>query len=323
MRPALSALALLTLAAPAAADEPLVILPPSLARPDRAFIAGRVVEERHDRGPRAWRNGRQLAATNWVGAPVEVRFLGRTARTTSGHDGEFAVEIAAAPGAPFPAGAQPAEASVPGALARATVQVVPPDAPFLVISDLDDTLAVTHVASKRGLLKAVFLQDAETQPAVPGMAAFLRCLREGRAAPPPIAVVSGTPVQLAPRVNRFLEVNGFPPAALHLRNLGPGTLAGYKEPVIEALLWRFDLPMVLVGDSGERDPEIYAAVARARPGRVLRVYVRAAGDPGPASRYEGALLFSDPAVAARDAAARGLAGGACVEREFPAARARP
>ncbi len=301
-----------------AADEPLVLLPPSLGRPDRVFVAGRVVEERHDRGPAAVRNARKLASRNVVGARVEVRFLGSSARTTSGHDGEFAVEIAAPEGSRFPAGRQPVEASVRGVTARSTVEVVPPDAPFLVVSDLDDTLVVTNVGSVRGVLDSTFLKDETTQPPVRGMAALLRCLREGPRAPPPIAIVSGTPVQLGERVERFLARNGFPPAALFLRNLGPRTLSGYKEPVLAELRARFPQPLVLVGDSGERDPEIYGALARAEPDRVLRIYVRRAGVPGPAERFEGMLLFSDPADAAQDAAARGLADRACVAREFPA-----
>jgi phosphatidate phosphatase APP1 len=323
MRAVLAAAALAAaLRAPSAGadDAPLLLAPPSLARPDRAWIAGRVVEERHDRGPGPVRTARRLAAENWEGAPVEVRFLGRTARARSGHDGGFAVEIAAAPGAPFPAGLHLAVVSVPGATARARVHVVPPEAPFLVVSDLDDTLAVTNVASVRGVLSSVFLEDAETQPAAPGMAAFLRCLAEGRPVPPPFAIVSGSPVQLAPRVDRFLEKNRFPPAALYLRNLGPRTLSGYKEPVLAELLSRFAQPVVLVGDSGERDPEIYAALARANPGRVLRIYVRAAGDPGPRERFEGMALFSEAAAAAADAAGRGLADAACVARELPEAR---
>lgn len=322
MRALLAAAALAASLTPllARADVPLVLAPPTLARPDRAWIAGRVVGERHDRGPRPLRTARRLAAENWEGAPVEVELLGRTARATSGHDGEFAVEIAAAPGVPFPAGVHLAVVSVPGATAHARVHVVPPEAPFLVVSDLDDTLAVTNVASVRGVLSSVFLEDEETQPAAPGMAAFLRCLLAGRAPPPPLAVVSGSPVQLAPRVERFLEKNGFPAAALYLRNLGPRSLSGYKEPVLAALLGRFAQPVVLVGDSGEKDPEIYAALARAHPGRVLRIYVRAAGEPGPRERFEGMLLFSEAHAAAADAAARGLAEAACVARELPAPR---
>ncbi len=294
-------LALALAAAPALAGTPALLLPPSLGRPDQVWITGRVLEEAHG-GPTAVRNVRQLTGSNRVGAPVEVSFLGRTAKATSGRHGEFEVAISAAPGAPFPAGAQPFAASVPGARALGMVHIVPPDAPFLLVSDFDDTLAVTNVKSVSGVLTAAFLQDGETQPPVPGMAALTHCL----AARAPLAIVTGSPVQFVPRIQRFLEKNGFGPAALYLRRLGPHTLSGYKEPVLRLLAKRFAQPFVLVGDSGERDPEIYAAFAREHPGRVLRVYVRKAGEPGPATRYSDALLFADPAEATRDAEARGL-----------------
>ncbi len=89
--------------------------------------------------------------------------------------------------------------------------------------------------------------------------------------------------------------------------------------MLATLRARFAQPLVLVGDSGEKDPEVYRAVAAAEPGRVLRIYVRRApGMPVPAARVKGMLLFEDPAVAARDAVLRGLADAGCVAREFPA-----
>jgi phosphatidate phosphatase APP1 len=305
------ALLLAFLAAPAAADRPALLLPPSLGRPDVVWIAGRVLEEEQGKhGPTFLRNARTLTNGNLVGARVEVRFLGRTGAAVSGHDGEFEVELAAAPGEPFPAGPQPVEVSTGGVKSTATVFVVPSAAPFLVVSDFDDTVAVTHVESKRAVLKNTFLKDAETQPAVEGMAAFYRCLAAGSPGPA-FAFVSGSPVQLAPRIARFLEKHGFPPAAIYLRNLGPDSLSGYKEPVLRRLAARFPQPLVLVGDSGEKDPEIYAALSKELPGRVKRIYVRRAGQPGPASRYDGALLFGDPAEALKDAAAAGLAPAEC------------
>src|SRR3546814_10185473 len=33
-------------------------------------------------------------------------------------------------------------------------------------------------------------------------------------------------------------------------------------------------PFVLIGDSGQRDPEIYAQVVREHPGRVAAIYIR-------------------------------------------------
>ncbi|MGC3998893.1 MAG: DUF2183 domain-containing protein [Anaeromyxobacter sp.] len=299
-------------------DGPALILPPSLARPDLAWVFGRVQRERQGRhGPAYLRTTRTLAARNWEDAPVEVTLLGQTVTARSGHDGEFEVAIPAPPGQPFPAGPLQARVSVPGASGVAVVRVVPPEAPFLLVSDLDDTLAHTHVTSLRAMLRTVFLLDARTQPVVEGMAAFYRCLSAAQPAPP-LAIVSGSPVQLTRRIRRFLARHGFPPASLYLRNLGPGTLSGYKEPVLARLAERFTQPFVLVGDSGEHDPEIFSAFSRAHPGRVLAAYVRrATALAEPAARYDGLVRFDDPAEAARDAARRGLAPADAVERAFP------
>jgi phosphatidate phosphatase APP1 len=310
----LSAVLLAALLSPprARADTPALLLPANLGRPDVAWVFGRVLEEKHgEHGPRPWRTLRQLTGHNLPGAKVEVSFLGRTASAVSGHDGEFEVALRPAPGEAFPTGAQDAEVRVGSVRARATVLVVPADAPFLLVSDFDDTVAVTNVTDRDKMLESTFLEDAETQPAVPGMAALYRCFA---AAGAPNAYVSGTPVQLAPRVARFLEKNGFPKAALHLRNLGWKNLTGgYKEPALARLATRFPgLPFVLVGDSGERDPEIFAAFQRAHPGRVLRAYVRkATASPGPAARFQGMLLFAAPVEAAADAEARGLVRRGC------------
>ncbi len=312
----LAVLALLALAGPrqAAGDEPGLLLPPALGRQDRVWVFGRVLEEEAGKGgPRPVRTARDLLASNREGADVEVRFLGRVGRGRSGHDGEFEVVLEAAPGEPFPPGRHEVVVVSGKAEARSRVQVLAPDAPFLLVSDFDDTVAVTNVTSKRGVLRSAFMQDAETQPVVAGMAGLYRCLTAGGA---PLVFVSGSPVQLAPRVERFLQKHAFPPAALHLRNVGPDTLSGYKEPVLERLAARFPgLPLLLVGDTGERDPEIYAAFARDHPGRVLAAYLRrAVPGPVPAERLGGGRLFDDPAEVARDVAERGLAGCECAGR---------
>lgn len=303
-------------------EAPGLLLPPGLGRPDVAWVSGTVQEEQHAaRGPKPVRTARALAASGLAGAEVEVGFLGRTVRVVSGRGGAFEAEVRAAPGEPFPPGVHPAEVIAGGATGQASVRVIPAEAPLLLISDFDDTVAITNVTSKRKLLAATFLEDAETQPAVAGMAALYRCLAAPDA---PLAFVSGTPVQFGPRVARFLDGNGFPPAALYLRRLGRKTLSGYKEPVLERLAARFPgVRFVLLGDTGERDPEIYAAFARTHPGRVARTYLRKATAAAvPEARLAGALLFEDPAVAARDAAARGLADQLCVAEAFGSAPSR-
>jgi phosphatidate phosphatase APP1 len=87
--------------------------------------------------------------------------------------------------------------------------------------------------------------------------------------------------------------------------------------VLRRLLAEIPNPVVLVGDSGEQDPEVYRALAAEFPGRVQAIYIRRVGPASDPARFEGELLFEDAAVPARDAARRGLADAACVARRFP------
>ena len=48
----------------------------------------------------------------------------------------------------------------------------------------------------------------------------------------------------------------------------------YKARSIEALIQRYpQRKFILVGDSGENDPAIYAAVARAHPSNIAKIYI--------------------------------------------------
>ncbi len=312
-------------AAPAAPKGSIVLFP-ALGRPTQVVVSGRALAtspEDHPAASALERNVRRLAARSAGGRPVTVTFAGQARRVTAGDDGFFEAAFAAPADRPFPPGLLPAEAEGYGVRGEGQVQVVSDAAPFLLVTDLDDTLAITEVASKRAVARAALLLDGATTPPVPGMAAFLRCALEGTRPAAGAVVVSGTPVELAPRVQAFLAAGGFPFAGLRLRDLGPRTLAGYKEPVLRELLSGFPQAVVLVGDSGERDPEIYAALRAEFPGRVAAIFIRdAGGDAGP-GRFEGMFLFSEAEAAAREAAAHGLADPACVEQAFapPGARA--
>ena len=81
----------------------------------------------------------------------------------------------------------------------------------------------------------------------------------------------------------FLRHRDFPLGPLLLRDL-IGTREGRArkhERIEEILELHPQLPFVLIGDSGEQDPEIYADIVRAHPGRILAVYIREVRlDPG-------------------------------------------
>lgn len=295
-----------------------VLLFPAVGTPGSVTLSGRVLKHAPSSGSSTLsKNLRRLTSSNWVGADVEVRYAGRTATATSGHDGNFTVTLSGAE-RPFEVGFATAEAHVPSAeTGIALVNVVAPGAPFFVVSDFDDTLAVTNVVKKRELVKAALLQDETNQPVVEGMADFYGCLEADKPARPAFALVSGSPAQYVHRVREFLGTHRFPSFGLYLRDLGPSTLSDYKQPVIRALLTELPNAVVLVGDSGEHDPEVYRQIAAEFPSRVKAIYIRDAGRTEDARRFDGAFLFKHPREAAWDAVAKGLATKACVERVFP------
>jgi len=177
--------------------------------------------------------------------------------------------------------------------ARARVQVVG-KARFGIISDLDDTVIQSDVTSLPRMLMTSLTGNARTRSPFPGVGALYRALtREGEARNP-IFYVSSSPWNFFDLLWQFLDYRRIPLGPLFLRNWGMDLLGGhggYKHGVIERIFHRYpNLNFVLVGDSGEKDPEIYAEVVRRFPGRVLAVYIR---DVTGAERDEGVLRLRE------------------------------
>ena len=173
------------------------------------------------------------------------------------------------------------EPAGPGGPSRATGQVlVPRDPQYAVISDLDDTVLRSNATSLWQMARLTLLHNAHTRLPFEGVAGFYQALQRGRdgEAYNPVFYVSNSPWNLYDLLEDFLDLQGMPRGPLLLRDWSPRTLhadEAHKLAAIQALLDAYpDLPVVLVGDSGERDPEIYRQVVLRHPGRVLAVYVR-------------------------------------------------
>lgn len=305
-----------------ALSQPVVLLFPAVGTPNQVTLSGRVLKNGPSGGSSIIsKNLRRLTTSNWEDADVEVRFQGQQASVKSGHDGNFEATFAAPDEKKgFPFGLSSAEAGVKGAEpGRATVDVMEAKAPFFVVSDFDDTVAITNVVERGKFVENVLAKDELTQQAVPGMAAFYGCLRAKREKPV-FALVSGSPVQYVARVERFLQANDFPVFGLYLRDLGPKTLSDYKQPVIRKLLSSMPGPVVLVGDSGEHDPEVYAQIRSEFPGRVKAIFIRNAGHAEDPKRFEGMTLFDEPRQAALEGARQGLLEAKCAEAMAMTAR---
>jgi phosphatidate phosphatase APP1 len=117
------------------------------------------------------------------------------------------------------------------------------------------------------------------------MAAFLRALHGGASGAErnPMLYVSRAPWAIYEVLEAFFQAHAIPVGPLlFLREWGltlqsplPRRAKGHKLELIRHMLELYDeLPFVLIGDSGQRDPEIYARVVREHPGRVRAVYIR-------------------------------------------------
>ena len=164
---------------------------------------------------------------------------------------------------------------------RATGSVlVPAGARFGIISDLDDTVMRSDVTNLLGMARTVLLGNAHTRLPFEGVADFYAALQRGRDGGElnPIFYVSNGPWNLYDVIEDFLRLQGVPAGPLFLRDWSPTALrerGEHKLGIIRTLLATYpDLPFVLIGDSGERDPEIYRQIVREHPGRIRTIYVR-------------------------------------------------
>lgn len=182
---------------------------------------------------------------------------------------------------------------------------------LLVISDIDDTVKITEVRDRKALLRNTFLEPFQ---AVSGMAEVYRRWID-RAAGDHLHFVSSSPWQLYPALRAMLEQVGFPAATFTLKRIrlkDRSVTVLFADPretkpeAIEALLAGHPARrVILIGDSGELDPEIYGEMARRHPERIAYIAIRdVTGESAEAARYQQAFrdvpaqrwqIFREPA----------------------------
>jgi phosphatidate phosphatase APP1 len=183
---------------------------------------------------------------------------------------------------------EPADAKDVTATAR--VRIATPDAAFGVISDLDDTVIQSRVSNFLLAVRTVMLGNARTRLPFPGVAALYQALEKGGdgARRNPIYYVSSSPWNIHDLIAEFLELQGIPVGPICLRDwdvdldaLTSSRLKRHKEPLIREIMDATDpLKFILIGDTSQKDPEIYREIVKAYPGRVLAIYIRNV-DPNP------------------------------------------
>lgn len=274
---------------------------------------------------------RHFVTDELPGVPVRVRVGGAETRVVSDAEGYVVATLPAAGlTSPWTEGTLELDGPYRGTTGAHTtpvqVRVPGPGARFGVLSDLDDTVIETGVQRLASMLRLTLTGSALTRTAFPGAAELYRDLASGAgpdgAETNPVFYVSSSPWNLHAFLVAFLRHRGFPAGPVLLRDL-LGTDAGREHKhgrIREVLATHPRLPFVLIGDSGEHDPQIYADIVAEHPDRVLAVYIREVRlDPGD-GRVEAVsdrwphphvpfVLAADSAAVRRHATSIGLLPG--------------
>lgn len=303
--------------------------------PSAVVVTGRVIDDKGVRLPALHRTAadnlidslKVLDSDEVERAVVEVR-VGETAlRAVTDHDGNF--EARASGLSPrLPLGDQPITATLTdgrGYVAPATpgfLRVLPDDEDHVVVlSDYDDTVVKSYVKNKLVMgMGAIFRNAAQLEP-VPGVAvAYQRALKAGARG---LFFLSGSPLSFYPRVSFFLRKNGIPSGPLLLKDFGKDDMfeqLSYKRRRLDGLLAMLPKTrFVLVGDSGEHDPEIYAGLKKDHPDRVVGIIIRRVqGDDSAPGRFGDDITVVDDYASTPDIVANFVRGALSSEAKVGA-----
>lgn len=158
-------------------------------------------------------------------------------------------------------------------------------ATFGIISDIDDTVMQSSATNYLKAARLMFLKNARTRLPFAGVAAFYQMLMQGdgtQSGRNPIFYVSSSPWNLYPLLTEFFEFQNVPTGPLFLKDYGitPDQLltsghGKHKIEQVDKILTMYPkLPFVLIGDSGQKDPEIYKQIVELYPGRIKAIYIR-------------------------------------------------
>jgi phosphatidate phosphatase APP1 len=282
-------------------DKPVQIIPYlGYGTREKAFIKGRVLR---DKGitPAAdadtiWQNllnmYKRYESDEIPNARVRVRFGSTEQEAEADSEGYYTFTLDVPPDLPevqtlfdleFELLDYPGERHPDPVKATGQVIVPPNNAQFGIISDIDDTVVQTDAFHLLKMARNVFLNNARTRLPFEGVSAFYKALQLGTAQTyNPIFYLSSSPWNIYDLLVDFFNVRGIPPGPLFLVDLGltptqfiTPTHHEHKSARIQKLLEEFPkLKFILIGDSGQRDPEIYLEAAVANPGRILAIYIR-------------------------------------------------
>ncbi len=160
-----------------------------------------------------------------------------------------------------------------------------------IISDIDDTVKLSYVTDHKKLFESSFFKDFIPVEGMPEL--YRKWEKQGAK----FHYVSSSPWQLYEPLKEFMRKHGFPEATFSLKmiRLKDQTFLNLfksatktKPQAIEAIIKHYpNRRVVLLGDSGEKDAQVYAQIASKHPEKIVKIYIRNVnGDPNLDTVYE-------------------------------------
>jgi phosphatidate phosphatase APP1 len=163
---------------------------------------------------------------------------------------------------------------------------VPHITQYAFISDIDDTILISHSSTKWKRLKALLGSNARTRQVFDDVVEHYSLLAASGTtpdAPNPFFYVSSSEWNLYDFLTAFFHFNGLPKGALLLNHIkrwwqllqtGKTKHQGKLLRILRILEAFPNQRFVLFGDNTQSDPEIYYTIAKRYPQRIHAVYIR-------------------------------------------------
>ncbi len=157
-------------------------------------------------------------------------------------------------------------------------------AKYCVVSDIDDTILVSHASSSLKKLWIILFRNALTRKSFGGVSDFYQRLHQKNGSRNPFFYLSNSEWNLYDLLMDFREYHEFPRGPLLLRPVKRGGLkllfsgkARQKHKLDKiAMLYKLypGLKFIFIGDSGQHDAKIYSEMAKKIPAQVAGIFIR-------------------------------------------------
>lgn len=249
-------------------------------------LRGRVLKSTRTSRPVAgqtvWTNIRQIATLFFTAELADVPVTSGDASARTDEEGYFALKRRRDGSGHGWISMAVMVADIPASRVMAPAWITPPGARFVVISDVDDTVLQTGAHSLMRNIWTTLTGNALTRRIFSDAVTYLKLLHADGLNP--IFYVSSSPWNLHALLVDVFERNGVVRGPLFLRDLGisedkfiKSSHGSHKGAAIDTILRANPgLPVLLIGDTGQHDADVYAKAAKRWPDRIRAVVLRSA-----------------------------------------------